>query len=214
MVLMSAFTRSAAWWIALTLMTAPCVLGSEPAQPLPESRSAQAPKAPAKKSAKPKRPAPRAGKDQQRKAGRNAVHDSDTLVLPLKHTPVERMAEHVQRLFGGSPRVRISADQPTNMLLVRAPAEVLAQVKHLVAVLEDAAADTARDADRRVRVFRLEHTDAERVREMILELSPFSFEGPRLSIECDPRTNSLLINAGREDWDTIETIIQAVDTRD
>ena len=112
------------------------------------------------------------------------------------------------------PAVRVSADEPTNILLVRADEGTLNQVRQMVKRLEDAAARSARHVERNVRVFRIRYADAQRVGTMIHELAPFSEQAKPPTIEWDVRTNAVLVNAAATDWEAIETIIQAVDARD
>lgn len=135
----------------------------------------------------------------------------ETLVLRLREASAERIAGHLRRLYRGELPVRVSADEATNVLMVRAEKAVLDQVRRMVRILEEASVERAAATARAVRVIALSHTDAKGVREMILKLAPFSrgSEAPR--VELDRRTNALVINAGAGDWAAIEDIIRAVD---
>ena len=230
-------SRVAAWWMILSLSFAAGALAAQeqPAKPKPPPARAKAVKAskgkpkssPGKAKASKTSPAASAekaagrqdaqaqGKHPRCKRPKKARGDEEqTLVLRLGYVPAERMAHHVKRLFSGPEPVRVSADEPGNILLVRAQPEVLDQVRHMVDLLEDAAAKSARRGERSVRVFRLEFADAQRVGSLIAELAPFSPHGPPPQVEWDLRTNALLINAGRQDWPEIETVIAAVDVRE
>jgi len=219
-------TRVLAWWLVLSLALASGALAgekqpAEPKQPAAKVKPPRLSKTPSKKvRAKAKAKSMAQGSEsesgrQKRKEPKKAQPGEDeTLVINLRHTSAQGMADHVKRLFRGPELVRTSADEPTNILLVRAQPSTLDQIRHMVTRLEDAAAASARHSQWAVRAFRVEFADAQRVADMIRELAPFSWHDPPPRVECDPRTNALLINASEGDWPAIETIIQAVDVRE
>lgn len=135
----------------------------------------------------------------------------ETLVLRLREASAERVAGHLHRLYRGEFPVRVSADEATNVLMVRAEKSVLDQVRRMVRILEEASVERVDATARAVRVFGLSHTDAKGVREMILKLAPFTRGSEPPRVELDRRTNALVINAGAGDWAAIEDIIRAVD---
>jgi type II secretory pathway component GspD/PulD (secretin) len=224
-----ASTRSSvpisAWLLALgmALACAAAASGSQPVlkpeRPIDEAKRSPSDQKPAKRqAAKPgkKRTAskPRGKAERPARSPIAPAGVEETLVMVLRHAAADRAAHHVERLFRGSAPVWVSADGPANILMVRADAETLAQVRQMVKRYEDAAAKSVRHVERNVRVFRIQHADAQRVATMIQELAPFSEQVKPPTIEWDVRTNAVLINAADTDWEAIETIIRAVDVQD
>ncbi|UCG34325.1 MAG: hypothetical protein JSU68_06740 [Phycisphaerales bacterium] len=214
-----------AWLVGLGMVFASGAMAGGPRPVLEDKRPADAVKrsksdepTAGRQAARPKgkgpQAKPRAKADRPKKPSGAPAGVEETLVIVLRHTAADRVADHVARLFRGSIPVRVSADEPTNILLVRADAGTLDQVRQMVKRLESAAAQSAQHIGRNVRVYRLQYADAQRVGAMIQELAPFSGQAKPPTIEWDVRTNAVLVNAADTDWNAIETIIRAVDVRD
>ncbi len=154
-----------------------------------------------------------AGQNKAAKAGqRRAAKQSEiSLVLTLQHASAEAVAKHLHRLFRGAIPVRVTADAQSNVPMVRAEKGLIAEVREVVGYLDDAAGEQADRSEWSIRIYEIESADAKVVRELILKLAPFSRATPVPRVECDRRTNSLVVNAVIDDFPAIERIIEAVD---
>ncbi len=179
----------------------------------------------ARKQAEEQKRQARAGKLQKSKSKRQAKQNKATktgqrraakqsevsLVLTLQHASAEAVAKHLHRLFRGAIPVRVTADEQSNVLMVRAEKGLIAEVREVVGYLDDAAGEQADRSEWSIRIYEIENADAKVVRELILKLAPFSRATPVPRVECDRRTNSLVVNAVVDDFPAIERIIEAVD---
>ena len=179
-----------------------------------EKKQAQAEKKQARAAKSQKSKSKRqAGQNTERKAvkRRPADRSDASLVLTLRHASADAVAKHLQRLFRGAIPVRVTADERSNVLMVRTEKGLIAEVRDVVGYLDGAAGDQADRSEWSIRIYEIESADAKVVRELILKLAPFSRATPVPRVECDRRTNSLVVNAVVDDFPAIERIIDAVD---
>ena len=142
--------------------------------------------------------------------GERPLPAGELRIYELQSVPAERVAHHIRELFSG-PFVRLSVDEPTNILMVRADEASLDQVQWIVEVLEKSSREVEQAEERQVRIFPLEHTDAVRVQGMIDRLGRVVAPEIPLWAEVDRRTNSLLVSGAAKDLESVETILRKID---
>lgn len=175
------------------------------------------------------------------KLDRPVEAETQLRVFRLRHAAAVPTGDTIEEFFanreGLGPRVIVSADQPSNSLVVQAAPRDMAEVELLIARL-DVGGSEAVD---QLRVFRLRNTLAEDLanvleaaftrpqvgvaaqqqRSSVLQFLTIDAEGRRL-IESgqlanvrftpDPRTNTLLVSAPAETIELIAAVIEQLDS--
>ncbi len=149
-------------------------------------------------------------------------------MIQLAHSNAKDMAKTLEAVFGlarsksKKPQdpnriVKFVADDRTNTLIVLASEGDMLQVKELVAVLDK---ETPKGKES-IHVYYLEHATAEDLAK-VLEAIPTKkstekntkaapIVSSKVRITADKATNSLIIMAEKEDYQTLETIIRKLD---
>jgi type II secretion system protein D len=147
--------------------------------------------------------------------------DAAMEILTLKQasaTTVQRIVEQV--VVGNDPgrreRVRIFAQDGSNMLVVRAPKEVLEQVKDLVARI-----DTAETGGLPVHSIKLERADADAVAAALqrffqeraqVSSRPGRPSPNRVAVVGDKRTGTVIVCAAEADFEQVKTLVATFDS--
>lgn len=113
-------------------------------------------------------------------------------------------------------RVRVSAQDGSNLLIVRASKEDLEQVRGVVAQVDQAETGTAP-----VRSIKLERADASAVAQSLqkffsdraaISARPGARTASRVAVVGDKRTSTLLVAAGEEDFAQVQELVKTFDT--
>ncbi|HYE60488.1 MAG TPA: secretin N-terminal domain-containing protein [Phycisphaerales bacterium] len=154
----------------------------------------------------------------------DASQDQEGLELAII-TLQQASASTVQRIVdevvvGRDPakrdRIRISAQDGSSLLVVRAPKDDVAAVKSIVAQL-----DTAETSGLPVKSIKLERADAATVAQALQKFfqdraqvsSRPGVRAPnRVAVVGDKRTGTLIVSASDEDFATVQSLVQTFDT--
>jgi type II secretion system protein D len=133
-------------------------------------------------------------------------------------TTVQRIVEEI--VVGRDPakkdRVRVSAQDGSDLLIVRAPKEDLDQVRAVVSQV-----DQAQTGGAPVRSIKLERADASAVAQSLqkffsdraaLAARPGSRSTSRVAVVGDKRSSTLLVAAGDEDFAQVQELVKTFDT--
>ncbi len=147
--------------------------------------------------------------------------DSSMEILTLKQaaaTTVQRIVEQV--VVGNDPgrreKVRIFAQDGSNMLVVRAPREQLEQIKELVARI-----DTAETGGLPVHSIKLERADADAVAAALqrffaeraqVSSRPGRPAPNRVAVVGDKRTGTIIVTAADADFEQVKTLVATFDS--
>lgn len=114
---------------------------------------------------------------------------------------------------GRAERVRVSADDASNLVAVRAPKEMMEEVRAIIAQV-----DQAETSGLPVRSIRLERADASQVAQVVQRLfqerAQAAGRGPgraRATIVGDRRTGTLLVSASDEEFEQIASLARTFD---
>lgn len=148
-------------------------------------------------------------------------------VIPLEHAEAGKLVKLLDQVFKarvkpkkGQPvsEIRFVADERTNIVVIFASEDDTYRVKRLISMLDK---ETPR-GKQRIRVYYLENAIAEDLAKVLQDLptktsgaaakgkkAPVVSEGVRIT--ADKATNSLIIMAGKEDYQVLEDIIRQLD---
>lgn len=150
-------------------------------------------------------------------------------LFTLKHSSATKMAQSIDKLLaqdakkegGGGAKISVVPDERTNSLLVLAEPHYISQIKTLLAKI-----DVSNRVDQgRLRVYRLEHSDAENMAKVLNELvnkssatagssgaagAPVTAAGG-FNFVADKTTNSLLVTAAPEDFAFVDQLVKKLD---
>ncbi len=148
-------------------------------------------------------------------------------VYPLRHATAGRLAETIARLFDqqlqagairDDDKVVVQPDDRTNALVVTTSRRSFAVVEALLETLDAAVAPDLQAIQR----IELTHASAVRVGSLVQQLMDARLERLRMTepetadleramIVADPRTNSLVVAAGREAFDVVRALVEDLD---
>ena len=150
-------------------------------------------------------------------------------VIPVEHADASKLVKNLTGIFTARSRgekrktdpdlvVKFVADERTNSVVVLASEVETDRVKQLVALLDK----KVPRGDEKIRVYYLEHANAEDLAKVLQEIpsdSAKKTEGKKLAplisksakITADPATNSLIIMAEKEDYPVMEEVIAKLD---
>ena len=147
-------------------------------------------------------------------------------VIPLEHAEAGKLVKLLGQVFRtrvkpkkGEPvsEIRFVADERTNIVVIFASEDDTYRVKRLISMLDK---ETPR-GKQKIRVYYLENAIAEDLAKVLQDLptktsgaakgkkTPVVSEGVRIT--ADKATNSLIIMAGKEDYQVLEDIIRQLD---
>ena len=150
-------------------------------------------------------------------------------VIPVEHADAMKLVKNLSTIFTARSQgekgrtdpdlvVKFVADERTNSVVVLASEVETERVKQLVGLLDR----KIPRGDEKIRVYYLEHADAEDLAKVIQEipsdknqktqgkkLTPIISSG--VQITADPATNSLIIMAEKEDYPVLEEVISKLD---
>ena len=151
-------------------------------------------------------------------------------LFSLKHSSAAKVAQSIDKLLaqdakkegGGGAKISVVPDERTNSLIVLAEPHYISQIKTLVAKI-----DVSNRVDQgRLRVYRLEHADAENMAKVLNELvnksaaaasgssgaagAPITASGG-FNFVADKTTNSLLVTAAPEDFAFVDQLVKKLD---
>ncbi len=150
-------------------------------------------------------------------------------VIPVEHADASKLVKNLTGIFTARSRgekgktdpdmvVKFMADERTNSVVLLASEVETDRVKQLVALLDK----KVPRGDEKIRVYYLEHANAEDLAKVLQEIpsdSSKQTEGKKLAplvsksarITADPATNSLIIMAEKEDYPVLEEVIAKLD---
>jgi len=150
-------------------------------------------------------------------------------VIPVEYADASKLVKNLTGIFTARSRgekgktdpdmvVKFVADERTNAVVVLASEVETDRVKKLVALLDQ----KVPRGDEKIRVYYLEHADAEELAKVLQEIpsdSSKQSEGKKLAplvsksarITADSATNSLIIMAEKEDYPVLEEVISKLD---
>lgn len=151
-------------------------------------------------------------------------------VIPVEHADASKLVKNLTGIFTARSRgekgktdpdmvVKFVADERTNSVVLLASEVETDRVKQLVALLDK----KVPRGDEKIRVYYLEHANAEDLAKVLQEIPSDSgkkqVEGKKLAplvsksarITADPATNSLIIMAEKEDYPVLEEVISKLD---
>ena len=149
-------------------------------------------------------------------------------VIPLHSADAEVLSRSLSDLFQRTtakkkgaaatvPAVKIVADKRTNVLIVLASENDTRKVRSLIKLLDQ---ETPK-GEGNVRVYYLQHADSEDMVKVLMALPKEAAEGgtkgkaptisKKIQIVADSATNSLVITAGKEDYQALEEVIKKLD---
>ena len=148
-------------------------------------------------------------------------------IYPVQHASATRLGQMIGRLFQqqqqrpgfrDEDRVIIESDERSNALVISTSSRSFTMVEHLLEMLDsESAPDLAA-----IRQLELEFASAARVAPLVQRLmdgrverlrrvDPQTADLERVTIEPDPRTNSLLIAASEDAYQIIEQLVDDLD---
>ncbi|MBW1699087.1 MAG: type II secretion system secretin GspD [Deltaproteobacteria bacterium] len=147
-------------------------------------------------------------------------------VIPLEYADATKFAKLMSDIFRqrrtprkGEPDIalRFVADERTNTIILLASEQDTHRVKRLIGLLDR---KTPRGKEK-IRVYYLEHANAEELAKVLQSLPTKTVERGKgkkpsvvageVSITADKATNSLIIMAGKDDYQVLEDIIKQLD---
>lgn len=148
-------------------------------------------------------------------------------VIPVEHADAQELVQIIDSIFNEQLRQRkkpeqaihLVADQRTNMIVAMASESDADRVKRLIEMLDK---EIPRGKDR-IHVVYLQHAKAEDIVEVLQDLPSKTDQGAEkgkkeapvvsedVQITADKATNSLIIRAEKDDYRTLEGIIQKLD---
>ncbi|MCP3871738.1 MAG: type II secretion system secretin GspD [Desulfobacteraceae bacterium] len=151
-------------------------------------------------------------------------------VVPIKHADANKMVKSLSSIFTARAKgtkgkksvqmnVKFVADERTNSIILLASKQETDRVKTLIDILDQ----EVPKGEERIRVYYLEHANAENLVKVLLEIpsevskknTPGAKKAPILStkvkIMADKSTNSLIIMADKEDYPVLEEVIAKLD---
>ena len=150
-------------------------------------------------------------------------------VIPVEHADATKLVKNLTGIFTARSRgekgktdpdmvVKFVADERTNAIVLLASEVETERVKQLVALLDK----KVPRGDEKIRVYYLEHADAEDLAKVLQEIPSDKnkqAEGKKLApivsqsakITADSATNSLVIMAEKEDYPVLEEVIAKLD---
>ncbi len=150
-------------------------------------------------------------------------------LFPLKHASASKLAQKIEKLLsqetrkeggGGGSRFNVVPEERTNSLIVMAEPEYVGQIKTLLLKLDV----PNRVEQGNLRVYKLQHADAENLSKVLNELftkgasagGADANKAPAISASfnfvADKTTNSLLVTASPEDFAFVDQVIKKLDT--
>ncbi|WP_300159329.1 type II secretion system secretin GspD [Solidesulfovibrio sp.] len=150
-------------------------------------------------------------------------------MFPLKHASAAKLAQKIEKVLsqearkegGGAAKLNVVAEERTNSVIVMAEPQYVSQVKALLAKL-----DVPNQTEQgNLRVFKLQHADAENLSKVLNELftkgaTAASGDGKAqgaptiaggFNFVADKATNSLLVTAAPEDFGFVESVVKKLD---
>jgi general secretion pathway protein D len=149
-------------------------------------------------------------------------------VMPLQSADAEVLSRSLSDLFQRTtaknknaaaqvPAIKIVPDKRTNVLIVLASENDTKKVRSLIKLLDR---ETPK-GEGNVRVYYLQHADSEDMVKVLMALPKEAAEGEakgkaptiskKIQIVADTATNSLVITAGKEDYQVLEEVIKKLD---
>jgi type II secretion system protein D len=137
-------------------------------------------------------------------------------VFRMKSADAQQLAAVVTNTFGRLDannrvvsRIAANADAKSNTLIVAGAPEDMEQVDKLVAELDREQAQGARD----IHIVQLQTGDARQIATSLVRLfqqraAATQGQSPKLTIEAEPATNSLLIAAAPQDWPDVQAALE------
>lgn len=142
-------------------------------------------------------------------------------IIPLAAASPQAVRQMVEQVVVGKnpglrDRVQVSAQEASSLIVVKAPAEQLDQIKSLVAQIDKADASAAP-----IRYIKLEHADAQIVaqalqrffqdRSQVLSRGGSQRPAGRVAIAGDRRSGTLIVSATDEDFAQLQSLAQNFD---
>lgn len=153
---------------------------------------------------------------------------SSLYLFPLKHASAGKLSQKIEKLLtqnvgkegGGGAKINVVPEERTNSIIVLAEPQYVAQVKTLLARL-----DVPNPIEQgNLRVFKLQHADAESLSKVLNELftkgsaasgDASKGQAPTISggfnFVADKSTNSLLVTAAPEDFAFVDQVVKKLD---
>jgi general secretion pathway protein D len=147
-------------------------------------------------------------------------------IIPLEYAEATKLVKLLNQVFRARKRrkkgqpvsdIRFVADERTNIIVIYASESHTYRVKRLISLLDK---ETPR-GKQKIRVYYLENAIAEDLSKVLQDLptkTPGAFKGKKapvvsegVRITADKATNSLIIMAGKEDYQVLENIIKQLD---
>lgn len=147
-------------------------------------------------------------------------------VIPLERASSPDIAKSLNQIFQKTIRqkkgtisstIKIVADERTNTIITLASENDTSRIKQLIKLLDK---DVPK-GEERLRVYRLENADAEDLSKVLMNIPSKAAKDTKkgktpllskdISIVPDKATNSLIITAGRDDYNVLEGVIKQLD---
>ncbi|MBN2180181.1 MAG: type II secretion system secretin GspD [Deltaproteobacteria bacterium] len=148
-------------------------------------------------------------------------------VIPLQYASAVEIAKSLSQIFQKTPQkkgtmvspIQIVPDERTNTIIALASENDASRIGELIKLLDR----EVPKGEERIRVYRLQNADAEELTKVLMNLpsekggakTPEKGKEPVLSkdisIVPDKATNTLIITAGRDDYNVLEDVISQLD---
>jgi general secretion pathway protein D len=147
-------------------------------------------------------------------------------VVHLAHADAEKISKIIEAIFketasgkkkAVSIQIRMAADERTNTLILRGSEDDTRRVKGLISLLDR----EAPQGKGNIRVYYLENASAEDLAKVMMDLpgkspaktkrAPAAAVSSKVKVTADKATNSLIIQAEKEDYEILEEIIAKLD---
>lgn len=147
-------------------------------------------------------------------------------VIPLQYASSQDITKSLSLIFQGggtkqkgtlAPPIKIVADERTNTVITLASENDTSRVRQLIKLLDK----EVPKGEEKVRVCRLQNADAEELTKVLMNLPAKSSKTPQqgktsllskdIQVVPDKATNTLIITAGRDDYNVLEGIIKKLD---
>ncbi|MBW2638303.1 MAG: type II secretion system protein GspD, partial [Deltaproteobacteria bacterium] len=147
-------------------------------------------------------------------------------VIPLQYASAVEIAKSLSQIFQKTPQrkgtvvplIKIVPDERTNTIIALASENDASRIRELIKLLDR----EVPKGEERIRVYRLKNADAEELTKVLMNLpsekaatTPQKGKEPVLSKDIsvvpDKATNTLIITAGRDDYNVLEDVISQLD---